>query len=179
MLPGGRGAPSRGRGDTCCDGDADLASTPKNPGGEIVGGPRFFFGADRAATADTAPDEMVATGTSACDGAAPGTSLPGSSRPTSRRGQEESSTRPAGAASGSPFTNVRAASASTAAGRVPGPPSSSSVPTDDATSGTIGPARGRGAGPPGRAFTSGMPGSLGSATGTERAASNRVISRST
>jgi len=45
MLPGGRGAMSRGRGGTCCDGDADRASTPKNPGGEIVGGTRFFFGA--------------------------------------------------------------------------------------------------------------------------------------
>src|SRR5271168_2786983 len=45
------------------------------------------------------------------------------SRPTSRRGQAKSSARPAGAASGSPFTKVRATSASTAAGRDPGPPS--------------------------------------------------------
>ena len=45
------------------------------------------------------------------------------SRPTSRRGQAKSSARPAGGASGSPLTSVRAASASTAAGREPGPPS--------------------------------------------------------
>ena len=45
------------------------------------------------------------------------------SRPTSRRGQTKSSARPAGGASGSPLTSVRAASASTAAGREPGPPS--------------------------------------------------------
>jgi hypothetical protein len=45
------------------------------------------------------------------------------SRPTSRRGQEKSSARPAGGASGSPLTSVRAASGSTAAGRELGPPS--------------------------------------------------------
>ena len=45
------------------------------------------------------------------------------SRATSRRGQAKSSARPAGGVSGSPFTSVRAASASTAAGREPGPPS--------------------------------------------------------
>ncbi len=45
------------------------------------------------------------------------------SRPTSRRGQTKSSARPAGGASASPLTSVRAASASTAAGREPGPPS--------------------------------------------------------
>src|SRR5258708_7463686 len=45
------------------------------------------------------------------------------SRPTSRRGQAKSSPRPAGGVSGSPLTSVRAASASTAAGREPGPPS--------------------------------------------------------
>ena len=45
------------------------------------------------------------------------------SRPTSRRGQAKSSPRPAGGVSGSPSTRVRAASASTAAGREPGPPS--------------------------------------------------------
>jgi hypothetical protein len=43
--------------------------------------------------------------------------------PISRRGQEKSSARPAGGASASPLTSVRAASASTAAGREPGPPS--------------------------------------------------------
>src|SRR6185437_14072635 len=57
-------------------------------------------------------------------------SLPGSfggslacSRPTSRRGQTKSSARPAGGLSASPLTSVRAAKASTAAGREPGPPS--------------------------------------------------------
>jgi hypothetical protein len=45
------------------------------------------------------------------------------SRPISRRGQAQSSARPAGGASGSPLTSVRAASASIAAGRDPGPPS--------------------------------------------------------
>ena len=45
------------------------------------------------------------------------------SRPTSRRGQAKSSARPAGGANGSPLTSVRTTSASTAAGREPGPPS--------------------------------------------------------
>ena len=46
-----------------------------------------------------------------------------SSRPTSRRGHAKSSARPGGGVSASPLTSVRAASASTAAGLVPGPPS--------------------------------------------------------
>src|ERR1700730_6849092 len=45
------------------------------------------------------------------------------SLPTSRRGQEKSSARPGGGVSASPLNSVRAASASTAAGLVPGPPS--------------------------------------------------------
>ena len=51
--------------------------------------------------------------------------------------------------------------------------------TDDATSGTIGPASGRGAGWPGLALASGVAGSVGNAIGAERDASRRVISRST
>ena len=47
-----------------------------------------------------------------------------------------------------------------------------------ATKGTIGPANGR-AGCPGSALASGVAGSVGSAIGAERAANNRVISRST
>jgi len=43
--------------------------------------------------------------------------------PTSRRGQAESSARPAGADKGSPLTKTRAASGSLATGRDPGPPS--------------------------------------------------------
>jgi hypothetical protein len=45
------------------------------------------------------------------------------SRPISRRGQAKSSARPAGGANASPLTSVRAASASTGAGRDPAPPS--------------------------------------------------------
>ena len=46
------------------------------------------------------------------------------SLPTSRRGQAKSSARPAGGASASPLTIVRATRGSIAAGREPGPPSS-------------------------------------------------------
>ena len=53
------------------------------------------------------------------------------------------------------------------------------MPTEEATNGTIGPANGRGAGWPGSALASGVAGSLGNATGAERAANSRVISRST
>jgi len=60
----------------------------------------------------------VAAGPTAATGLSP---LAGS-RPTSRRGQAKSSARPAGGASDSPLTSVRAASASTAAGREPAPP---------------------------------------------------------
>src|SRR5882762_1659340 len=45
------------------------------------------------------------------------------SRLTSRRGHAKSSARPAGGDKGSPLTKTRAASASIAIGRVPGPPS--------------------------------------------------------
>ena len=101
------------------------------------------------------------------------------SRPTSRRGQAKSSARPAGADSGSPLTRVRDANGSAATGRTPGPPSNWSVPTIEATSGTIGPASGRGGGAPGTALASVVAGSLGSATGPVRAAISLVISRST
>ena len=61
-----------------------------------------------------------------CANTGEGRTAGGARRPRpmiSRRGQAKSSARPAGGASGSPLTSVRAASASTAAGRDPGPPS--------------------------------------------------------
>ena len=68
------------------------------------------------------------------------------SRSISGRGQVKSSARPAGANKGSPVIKTRAACASIATCRDPGPPSNWSVPTEEATKGTIGPANGRGAG---------------------------------
>ena len=75
---------------------------------------RGFFGFGGALGAAAVP-----SGETEADGVSPFAC----SRPTSRRGQAKSSARPAGGASGSPLTSVRAASASTAAGREPGPPS--------------------------------------------------------
>src|SRR5882672_4938732 len=136
-VPGGRGGPgARGGGDW-----RGALPKPKNSrnaaGVPDWAGRSFFAGFGGPPGAATVPSgEVDATGVSPLD----------CSRPTSRRGQTKSSARPAGGASGSPLTSVRAASASTAAGREPGPPSNWSVPTEDATSGRIGPASGRGAG---------------------------------
>src|SRR5579863_4315836 len=149
-LAGGRGtlgpgAGLGGGGCTCRGGGAPKPNRFRNAGGAAGAGGGLgcpatgrlgFCDAAGAAAAGVPSGETEATGVSplAC------------SRPTSRRGQAKSSARPAGAVSGWPFTRVRATSASTAAGRDPGPPSNWSVPTEDATSGTIGPASGRGAG---------------------------------
>jgi hypothetical protein len=92
-----------------------------------------FGGGARAMTDLKASGGTEATGVSPWAG----------SCPTSRRGQTKSSARPGGGASGSPFTSVRAANASTAAGREPGrratdrcrprmPPAAGSVPPADA-----------------------------------------------
>ena len=107
-LPGGRGAVGARGG-----GWRGVAPKPKKFRNDGKPG-RSFFGFGGAPGATIVPSgETEATGVSplAC------------SRPTSRRGQAKSSARPAGGASGSPLTSVRAASASTAAGRDPGPPS--------------------------------------------------------
>src|SRR6266705_2522347 len=168
-VPGGRGGPGARSGGGW-RGAFPKPKNSRNAGLPDWTGRSFFAGFGGPPGAATVPSgEVDATGVSplAC------------SRPTSRRGQTKSSARPAGGASGSPLTSVRAASASTAAGREPGPPSNWSVPTEDATSGRIGPASGRGAGWPGTALASGVAGSVGSASGVERDASRRVISRST
>src|SRR4051812_3918466 len=169
-LPGGRGGGGATR--RCKGAPPTLEKSPND--GDVfdwIGRSFFGFGGGGVAITAVTPseDDVEAIGTSplAC------------SRPTSRRGQTKSSARPAGALNGSPLTSVRAASASTAAGREPGPPSNWSVPTEDATSGRIGPASGRGAGLPGSALASGVAGSLGSAIGAERPAISRVTSRST
>jgi len=87
----------------------------KSPAVQVhwIGPDEGFFGFGGALGAAVPSGETDADGVSpfAC------------SRPTSRRGKAKSSARPAGGASGSPLTKVRAASASTAAGREPGPPS--------------------------------------------------------
>src|ERR1700733_9746228 len=137
-LPGGRGGGGAGRGR--CAGDAPRPKKSPTEGAAAgwIGRSFLGFGGGGVAITGVAPPsgEAEATGVSplAC------------SRPTSRRGQAKSSARPAGGVSGSPFTRVRATSASTAPGSGAGPPSNWSVPTEDATSGTIGPASGRGAG---------------------------------
>ena len=101
-----------------CRGGGDPRKPKKflNPGGvgevDCAAAGRFDFG-DAGGAPDVPSGETEATGVSplAC------------SRPISRRGQAKSSARPAGGVSGTPFTRVRATSASTAAGRDPGPPS--------------------------------------------------------
>src|SRR5712671_6318570 len=161
-VPGGRGGPGARSGGGW-RGAFPKPKNSRNAGVPDWTGRSLFAGFGGPPGAATVPSgEVDATGVSplAC------------SRPTSRRGQTKSSARPAGGASGSPLTSVRAASASTAAGRDPGPPSNWSVPTEDATSGRIGPASGRGAGWPGTALASGVAGSVGSAIGDRGPPSN-------
>jgi hypothetical protein len=77
------------------------------------------------------------------------------------------------------FTSVRAASASTAAGREPGPPSQLVGADGRATSGTYRTGQRPWRGLAGTALASGVAGSVGSAIRPEREANRRVTSRST
>src|SRR6267154_1799651 len=104
ILPGGRGTPGE-RGGAGWRGPS--AGWPNCAAAGFFG----FGGAPAAPAVPSGEAEAIGVSPLAC------------SRPTSRRGQTKSSARPAGGASGSPLTSVRAASASTAAGREPGPPS--------------------------------------------------------
>src|SRR3954453_7599471 len=90
--------------------------------------------------------------------AAKGGSLLICSCPTSRCGQTKSSARPAGGGRGSPFVRGRAAKGSSGGGRGGGPPGNWLVPTEGASSGTIGPASGLVT-----AFVFGLAGSVGNA----------------
>src|ERR1700722_5862192 len=130
MVPGGRGTPvPRDGGAAWRGGGAGLPPSPKksrSPGARACpGGCGGFFAAlgnPAVGVAPAAPGAALAPSLGVL--AAIGVSPLDCSCPTSRRGQTKSSARPAGGLSASPFTRVLAASASTDAGRDPGPPRS-------------------------------------------------------
>ena len=121
----------------------------------------------------------VAAGTVTGVLAGTGSAAAGSALSAPPRGQLKSSARPLGAETGSPL--VSAIPSVVGAGRAWLPPSSSSVETLVAVSGTTGPATGRCKPPPPPclAFRAGCGPCTGSATGTLRLARLRSISRLT
>src|SRR5580704_5808850 len=128
MLPGGRGTLVPRGGGASWRGGGGLPPNPKksrSPGAcACPGGCGFFAAFGNPAVGATPAAAGAAPEPSVGVVAAIGVSPLDCSRPTSRRGQTKSSARPAGGLSASPFTSVLAASASTAAGRDPGPPNS-------------------------------------------------------